>query len=150
MNLLLTTIVLWLSTNFGLPASYDHPLVKLVPERKIVELRYKGIASWHMKMGTVPSVPPGQRVTVSVYDDATKTIYLPEDWTGDTPADLSVLVHELVHHLQNAGKLKFACPQEREQLAYKAQEQWLGMFGRDLLRDFEIDPFTLLVSTRCM
>ena len=26
----------------------------------------------------------------------------------------------------------------------------LGMFGRDLLRDFEIDGFTLLVSTKCM
>jgi hypothetical protein len=75
---------------------------------------------------------------------------LPDAWTGDTPADLSILVHEVVHHLQNVGKLKFECPQEREQLAYKAQERWLGLFGRDLLHDFEIDPFTLLVSTKCM
>lgn len=150
MNALLTTIVLWLSTNFGFPASYDHPIVKFAPETKIVELRYQGLAGWQLPTGTVPSGLPGQRVTVSVYDDATKTIYLPEDWTGDTPADLSILVHEMVHHLQNVGKLKFECPQEREQLAYKAQEQWLGLFGRDLLRDFEIDPFTLLVSTKCM
>ena len=56
----------------------------------------------------------------------------------------------MVHHLQNVGKLKFECPQEREQLAYKAQEKWLGLFGRDLLSDFEIDRFTLLVSTKCM
>jgi hypothetical protein len=44
MNALLTTIVLWLSTNFGLPASYDHPQVEFVPETKIVEIRYKGFA----------------------------------------------------------------------------------------------------------
>jgi hypothetical protein len=147
MNALLTTIVLWLSTNFGLPASYDHPQVEFVPETKIVEIRYKGFVGWQLQVG---SVPPGQRTTVSVYDDATKTIYLPDAWTGDTPADLSILVHEVVHHLQNVGKLKFECPQEREQLAYKAQERWLGLFGRDLLHDFEIDPFTLLVSTKCM
>jgi hypothetical protein len=76
-------------------------------------------------------------------------IYLPEGWTGNTPAELSILVHEMVHHLQNVENLKFECPQEREQLAYKAQERWLGLFGRDLLRDFELDPFTLLVATRC-
>ena len=26
---------------------------------------------------------------------------------GKTPADLSILVHEMVHHLQNVGQLKF-------------------------------------------
>jgi hypothetical protein len=150
MHALLTTVVLWLSANFGLPANHDHPRLEFVPERKIVELRYKGLAAWQLQTGVVPAGLPGQRLTVSVYDDATKTIYLPEGWTGDTPADVSVLVHEMVHHLQNVGKLKFECPQEREQLAYKAQEKWLEMFGRDLLRDFEIDPFTLLISTKCM
>ena len=49
----------------------------------------------------------------------------------------------MVHHLQNVGELKFECPQEREQLAYKAQERWLGLFGRDLLRDFKLDLFTI-------
>jgi hypothetical protein len=55
----------------------------------------------------------------------------------------------MVHHLQNAGNLRFECPQEREQLAYQAQEQWLRLFGRHLMQDFELDPFTLLVKTRC-
>jgi hypothetical protein len=45
--------------------------------------------------------------------------------------------------------LKFEFPQEREQVAYKAQERWLGLFGRDLLRDFELDDCTILVSTKC-
>jgi hypothetical protein len=34
----------------------------------------------------------------------------------------------MVHHLQTVGGLKFACPQEREELAYKAQERWLELF----------------------
>jgi hypothetical protein len=47
------------------------------------------------------------------------------------------------------AKVKFECPQAREQLAYAAQDRWLGLFGRNLLDEFEIDGFTLLVSTRC-
>jgi hypothetical protein len=87
---------------------------------------------------------------VAVYSDATHTIYLPEGWTGGTPAELSVLVHELVHHVQNVGGLKYACPQEREKLAYMAQERWLGLFGHNLEADFELDAFSLLVKTRCL
>ena len=86
---------------------------------------------------------------VAVYVDATSTIYLPKGWRGETAAELSVLVHEMVHHLQSRGQLKFECPRAREKLAYEAQERWLNLFGRDLLRDFEIDPFTRLVLTSC-
>jgi hypothetical protein len=74
---------------------------------------------------------------------------LPEDWEGHSPAELSILVHETVHHLQNVGGLKFECAQEREQLAYEAQERWLTLFGRNLLVDFGIDKFSLLVKSKC-
>jgi hypothetical protein len=59
-------------------------------------------------------------------------------------------VHEVVHHVQNVGGLKHACPQEREKLAYMAQERWLGLFGRNLEVDFDLDAFSLLVKTRCL
>lgn len=88
--------------------------------------------------------------TIAIYVDATKTIDLPDDWTGRTPAELSVLVHELVHHMQNAVGTKYACPQEREQLAYTAQDRWLGLFGQSLADEFGLDPFTVLVRTRCI
>jgi len=91
-----------------------------------------------------------QRQVISLYNVPMKTIYLLPGWTGRTPAELSMLVHELVHHLQNVGHIAYACPQERETLAYEAQEKWLSLFGRDLLRDFKIDPFTLLMNTKCL
>ena len=149
MNALLTAIVLWLSANFDLPAIHEHPRVELVPASAIASLRYKGLAGWQMQ-GPHATSQAGQREVVSVYDDRTKSIYLRDDWTGSTPAELSVLVHEMVHHLQNVGKLKFECPQNREELAYKAQDKWLKQFGRDLETDFELDGFTLLVTTQCM
>jgi len=55
----------------------------------------------------------------------------------------------MVHHLQNVGQLKFECPQAREEIAYKAQNQWLGLFGHDLEQDFQLDGFSILVKTKC-
>jgi hypothetical protein len=92
---------------------------------------------------------PHGREAVAVYDDRTRTIFLPDTWTGETPADLSVLVHEMVHHLQNSAHMKYECPGAREQLAYTAQDHWLKLSGRDLASEFEIDAFTLKVTTSC-
>lgn len=148
MNALLVAITLWLTANFNLPASDALPAVVFAPQPEIVALRYKGFAGGQRMAGGA-MVQPGPLEVVSVYDDMTKTIYLPERWTGRTPADLSVLVHETVHHLQNLAGLKYECPQQRERLAYRAQDQWLKLFNRNLSGEFEIDDLTLLVNTRC-
>lgn len=153
MNALMTAIVLWLSANFGLPASFDHPRIEFVPASKIVALRYKALLDApppELAKGQNLRLNFGQRDVVAVYETSTNTVYLREGWTGDTPAELSILVHEMVHHLQNVDGQKFDCPQAREQAAYDAQERWLNLFGHDLERDFAIDPFTLLITTRCV
>jgi hypothetical protein len=87
---------------------------------------------------------------VAVYEDLTATIYLADTWTGRTPAELSILVHEMVHHLQKIGALRYACAGAREKPAYEAQEKWLGLFGLDLETSFDVDPFTRLAMTACM
>jgi Zn-dependent membrane protease YugP len=94
-------------------------------------------------------VPPGRREVVAAYDPLTKTIFLPERWTGSSPAELSILVHEMVHYLQSLARLKYECVQASKELAYAAQDKWLRLFGRDLATDFQVDGFTLLASTRC-
>ncbi len=45
--------------------------------------------------------------------------------------------------------MRFACPGEREALAYHAQDAWLGLFGESLESAFGINDATLLVSTVC-
>jgi hypothetical protein len=148
---LLATIETWLSLEFDLPMMHEHPHVKLVPAAKITSLRYGGLLSTS-DTGTAANnhaTVSVQGDTVAIYHDPTQTIYLPEDWTASTPADLSVLVHEMVHHFQNVLGLKHECPQEREKLAYIAQDRWLRLFGRRLENDFALDPFSLLVRTRC-
>ncbi|HUG61279.1 MAG TPA: DUF6647 family protein, partial [Methylomirabilota bacterium] len=74
----------------------------------------------------------------------------PEGWTGTSPAEVSVLVHELVHHLQNVGGVAYDCPEAREKPAYQAQARWLELFGGSLEEAFQVDPMTILVRTNCM
>jgi hypothetical protein len=87
--------------------------------------------------------------TVAVYSDSAQTIYLLQGWTGSTAAELSILGHEMVHHIQHLAGLKYECPQAREQLAYLAQDRWLNLFGHSLAQDFDLDAFSLLVKTKC-
>lgn len=134
---LLDTITLWLGTNFDLPVSAKPPALVGVPAAELVEMRY----------GPGSGVAPGD--VVAVYDDAGGTIYLSEGWTGRGPAELSVLVHEMVHHLQAEADMRFACPGEREKIAYRAQGAWLELFGQSLESAFDIDAATLLVGTAC-
>jgi hypothetical protein len=134
---LLDTIVLWLAANFDLPASAQGPALVGVAEAELVAMRY----------GPEANVPPG--LVVAVYDHEARIIYISDGWTGRTPAELSVLVHEMVHHLQAAAGMRFACPAAREALAYDAQDAWLGLFGETLESAFGIDPASRLVGTVC-
>ena len=145
MEALVTAIVLWLSINFQLPANLNHPAIKFVSAAEMIAPLKKN----KLRTGDVSASEISSDI-VSLYSNESKTIFLLDGWTGKTPAELSILVHEMVHHLQNVGQLKFACPEEREELAYKAQDSWLHLFGRDLESDFQMDAFTILVKSKCL
>lgn len=134
---LLHVIEMWLSANFDLPPAAKAPGLATLPAAKLVEIRY-GLVSGYA-LGDV----------VAAYDDASRTIFFQEGWSGHSPEELSVLVHEMVHHLQTSADMRFACPGEREVLAYRAQDAWLRLFGTDLESAYGIDSGTLLVATVC-
>jgi hypothetical protein len=85
----------------------------------------------------------------AVYVEATRTIHLPATWDSRRVGDVSLLVHEMVHHLQNVAGARFLCPAAREAAAYEAQARWLAMFGRSLESEYGLDRFTLKIMTSC-
>ena len=87
------------------------------------------------------------RGVIGVYDDSTRTIYLPMTWTGQSSAEMSMLVHHMVHHFQSLAGQKFDCAWERERAAYAAQERWLRLHGTNLWSAFEIDSAIFLLSS---
>lgn len=153
MQALLTVLVTWLSVNLGLPAIYEHPRIEIVPPARMAEVRYSRLGARlpdrvAAEAGRLASPEVGHDV-FAIYDDLSRTIYLPENWSGKTPAEISLLVHELVHHLQNVGGLKYDCAAAREKPAYRAQASWLELFGKNLADEFDLDPMTVLVRTNC-
>ena len=151
---LLTEIVTWLSANFDLPPILDHPSVQFVLPAKLASMRYEDKGFFpdpaHKTGAYEPVETARRREVVALYDGTTRTIFLSSIWTGTTAVDQSVLVHEMVHHLQNLGELKYECSKAREKLAYLAQDRWLKRFGKDLETEFEVDMFTILISSACM
>lgn len=146
----LTSIVTWLSADFALPENYQHPRIEFVSPMKMAAVRYRGLgASLQARVVSDDQWLEKMRDTMALYEDASRTIYLREGWTGATPAEISVLVHETVHHLQNLAGEKFECAQAREKPAYAAQQKWLATAGRNFFQEFETDPVTLMLRTVC-
>lgn len=150
MQELLTVLIVWLSVNYGLPVSDELPDVRRVDAETMIDARLARLASTEgAARGSVTDASAMGSVR-AFYDDSERTIYLPERWTVASPAESSVLVHELVHHLQNVGGERHACPEEREGLAYEAQARWLELLGTNLEEAFGIDAMTRLVRTTCV
>ncbi|WP_397542327.1 DUF6647 family protein [Roseovarius salis] len=64
----------------------------------------------------------------AAYDLKTRTVYLVLPWDADDAFDRSVLLHELVHHVQLANR-DWPCPGAPEWQAYKLQDRWLRARG---------------------
>ncbi len=146
MPTLLRAIEAWLASNFDLAPARQQPAIAIVPAARMAAVRNQALLRAQVKAVLVSR----SRNVAAFYDDTTMTIHLPTGWTGATAAEISVLVHEMVHHLQNMAGLRYACSQAREALAFEAQERWLALSGGSLARDFGMDRLTMLVKTRCM
>ena len=147
---LLVRIDEWLAANFELPRAMELPRVEYAPTAKIAALRYNGGAVTASAEATGSIARAAfEQTTVAIYVDAEKTIYLTDEWSGQRPAELSVLVHEMVHHMQNLSGIRYECQQQREKLAYAAQDKFLRLFSRDLEGEFEVNPFAVLVRSTC-
>ncbi len=151
------TIMAWLADRFDLPRSVEPPAIVFDSPERLAQMRYgsfvagRSIPSGAETEGqTGPGGQAGQGDVVALYNDSKRAIHLSQAWNGTSDASMSVLVHEMVHHLQNMAGLKYACTGEREKIAYQAQETWLKQSGKSLESEFGIDPLTLLVRSNCM
>jgi hypothetical protein len=50
---------------------------------------------------------------------------------------------------QDIAQANAAAQQERENVAYSAQDKWLDQFGLNLIDAFELNAMTVLVRTNC-
>jgi hypothetical protein len=89
--------------------------------------------------------------TVALYNRETQTITINETFDPADEYDLSVLLHEFIHHLQNInGDKRTGCAGDMEKQAYETQRRFLETRGTaDTSKLMGIDTFTQLLITTC-
>ena len=106
---LLRDLNAWLDTETGLARRASPPRVVLVTGDQAERLR--GVAD-----------RSGGRIR-GLYSAESGTIYLTRPWSSKNLRDVSILLHELVHHRQ--AEQHWYCPQAQEWDAYRIQAKWL-------------------------
>jgi len=86
-------------TFFALPITKERPAIVIVTQAELVAKRLQQ----NFSSEGAAHVDPSQRRVVALYDDRATAIFLTDDWTGTSPADRSILVHEMVHHIQGSN-----------------------------------------------
>ena len=76
---------------------------------------------------TKESSPPGNEL-FAFYDLKRDIIYLRDTWDIHNPWSKSVLLHELIHYVQDKNNIAFECTAEMEQQAWPLQKKYLRQY----------------------
>jgi hypothetical protein len=112
------------------------PAIRLIPTQKIQKLY-------------AAEDPMSFRIE-AFYSKNDRTIYLPDSWNPNALRDRSILLHELVHHLQYLNNVKVTCEFEHDFQAFKLQAAWLSEQGVEYPLDLMgVDLRYVLVLSHC-
>lgn len=144
METLLTALMVWASAQTGLPVPDEHPRIHKADRCEINRLYYDNPAL---------ECDDDSLNVVAIYDPRFRTMYLPDTWGPDNLYHVSVLLHELVHHMQAEAGIGFdtvVCPgRQIEKPAYDAQIAFLEAAGVDAMETMNLNGLTLLFLTNC-
>ena len=119
----------WIDANSGLPMAATAPEIVVA----------NGSVSFDKDQATMAI---GVR-TRAYYEPETATITLVRPWDSADPVDVSVLLHELIHHRQ-AG-MNYYCLGAQELPAYRLQEAWLAAHGLAL----DVNWIGIVLASSC-
>jgi len=151
---LIMTLMVWISvhTEFIIP---DPPSIEIntkVELRDIIygckELKTEDPIKWNE---ICREMDWAARSVVAVYNHDSKVIHLPEYFNPKILSHRSILLHELVHHMQyaNGYNKKVECMELLESQAYDLQEKWLEENNAEMPDDLKIGPIMRSLVTRC-
>ena len=86
----------------------------------------------------------------ALYSIERHEVYLSTAWKADDLRDRSMLLHELVHHLQVLDKVKVDCQALYDRQAYHWQTTWLREQGiAEPYKFLRLNEFTVYTMTSC-
>lgn len=143
MEKLILALMAWASAHTGLPVPTTTPTI-IAADRCEIERLY--FDDPNRECSDVMSI-------VAVYDHRIEAMFLPDTWAPDQLYDISVLLHELVHHMQAAAGITaetVGCVgAEIEKPAYDAQIAFLRAAGVKPLETMGINDLSYMMLTMC-
>ena len=134
MKEILTALMIWLGANTTLDTNHDIPKVVFLPQEKMEQIYYVD----------EPEKLPNE--LHGIYDTDSDTIILRDTWDRRKPWDMGVLVHEMVHYLQDMNNVDFQCTAQMEKDAWPIQQKYLKD-QHDY--DWEYDSLWYMVISTC-
>jgi Domain of unknown function (DUF6647) len=128
------SLIHWITTKTGWSV-HDSPPIRFVPKATLVKMFSETSTGLHVE---------------ALYSERDHSIYLANGWRADNLRRRSILLHELVHHLQYLNHAKVTCQSEYEVQALQLQVTWLGDQGVDDPFDLiGLDPLWLMMLKKC-
>ena len=140
MDQLMFALMAWISAATGLPPAQDLPELVFNTPAELQMLHYPGAV--YREGDGVPQA-------VALYNLEEGVIHLTDDWEVRDPVDLSVLLHELVHHMQASADIDYDCRGAMEKVAYDAQIDFLASMDLDMFEVMEINRLFYVLLTSC-
>ncbi|MBK1668127.1 hypothetical protein CKO28_08770 [Rhodovibrio sodomensis] len=132
-------LMVWISSVSELPLPENLPEITRVEPAQMASLAN----------GPGAADPTEDRGYLALYHAESRTVLLRSDWDMGDLRDRSILVHELVHHLQAEAGRDYVCRGAMEREAYEIQAAWLEERGADLLEVMNMNGLFLHAVTRC-
>jgi hypothetical protein len=132
---LVIAILAWIAVQLGVQPPVA-PQIEFASPQQMAQLAYGSCQ---------PTLP-----VTALYDRKTHTVYLDKGWQPDDLRNQSILLHELVHHVQESHQFPYPCMAAREGAAYSLQVKWLREHGvADPFSLLNINEITILLASAC-
>ena len=157
LKIFITAFMLWISSETGWPIP-EHPNIIYLTEHEIRAYAYG------CDEDPVPKLTKelcdarefwdlDNKGPLALYNHEKQVIVLNKKFDISTIHDQSVLMHELVHHMQNHIGVNLetvACKGELEKEAYELQNQWLKeKYNTNVFDVIGINELFLMILTSC-
>jgi hypothetical protein len=142
MKELMLALMVWASAHTGLPVPANVPAI-VKADRCAIQALAQPDSECRSDSGPV-----------AIYDRHRPAVHLPTGWRADNLYHVSILLHELVHHMQAESGMAMSadnpCPgQNIEKPAYDAQIAFLEAAGVDPLPTMGVNGLYLMLVLRC-
>ena len=134
MKEIITALMIWIGANSSLDTLVEIPQVIFLPQEQMESLYY---SAGNKKTGTLHGF----------YNTKQDVVILPDTWDRRKGWDLSVLLHEVIHYVQDMNGITFQCLAEMEKDTWPLQQKYLKEVHNI---DWEYDKLWYVLTSTCL